>query len=63
MSKPVTICPPGKAYGYDRETLNKRDQEKHDWGRYDDHVRTVNGKQKAAIVPATDPHIDPRGEE
>ncbi len=60
MTPKVTICPPGKAYGYDRETLNPRDRELHDWSRADDYARTVNGKHQAAIAPAADIHIEPR---
>lgn len=60
MTKPVTICPPGKAYGYDRETLNKRDRETHDWSRASDYDRTQSGKRRATIVPG-DAVLEPRG--
>ena len=56
----ITQCPPAKAYGYDRETLNKRDKEIHDWRTADDHSRTVNGKRRAAIIPSGGIDIEPR---
>lgn len=37
----ITILPPAKAYGYDRDTLTKYDQQEHDWNRLDDYNNAV----------------------
>lgn len=61
MTEPkVTICPPGKAYGYDRETLTKEDKWRHDLRRDTQHGRDQRDKNRATVFPEQDGSVFPR---